>query len=223
MCFSATDMSISFWLRNYWPSNRLLWWWVLFTHTCSQVCCFWSDRGLSLHREPHIKKITVTKHVAVGGNKWCQGANIDGWFLMWYFWHFSSWLTEMKRGACDGKYGQREGGYENKLGQSISHWREGETVIQMDRVAVWQRVFTAEPKLKKPRPLSHTPLAPKLYGLLHSTHKQPAGNVRERQAGGTAGWKQQLAFLHQHDHSKTGDKAAQFTFRWDRREIVELI
>lgn len=57
----------------------------------------------------------------------------------------------------------------------------------MDRVAVWQRVFTAEHKLKKPRPLSHTPLAPKLYGLLHSTHKQPAGNVQERQTGRQAG------------------------------------
>lgn len=57
----------------------------------------------------------------------------------------------------------------------------------MDRVAVWQHVFTAEHKLKKPRPLSHTPLAPKLYGLLHSTHKQPAGNVWERQAGRQAG------------------------------------
>lgn len=72
--------------------------------------------------------------------------------------------------------------------------REGETVIGTDRVAVWQRVFTAEPKLKKPRPPSHTPLAPKLYGLLHSTHKQPAGSAGELQAGHQAGWKQQLAF-----------------------------
>lgn len=89
MLFSATDIHISLWLWNYRPSNRLLWWWVLFTHTCSQGCCSWSDRGLSLHREADVKKITVTKHVAVGGNKCCQGANIDGWFLMWYFGHFS--------------------------------------------------------------------------------------------------------------------------------------
>lgn len=97
-------------------------------------------------------------------------------------------------------------------GGSISCGREGEPVIPVDRVAVWQRVFTAEHKLKKPRPLSHTPLAPRLYGLLHSTHKQPAGNVRQRQAGRQAA-NSNWPLLHQHDRSKTGDKAAHFTFR----------
>lgn len=103
--------------------------------------------------------------------------------------------------------------------ESISQRREGETAIWTDKVAVWQRVFTAEHKLKKPRPPSHTPLAPKLYGLLHSTHKQPAGSVGERQAGRQAGWKQQLAFLHQYDDSKTRDKASHFTFTQERRGI----
>lgn len=36
--------------------------------------------------------------------------------------------------------------------ESISQGREGEAVIGTDTVAVWQRVFTAEHKLKKPRP-----------------------------------------------------------------------
>lgn len=103
--------------------------------------------------------------------------------------------------------------------ESISQRREGETVIQPDRVAVWQHVFTAEHKLKKPRPPSHTPLAPKLYGLLHSTHKQPAGSAGELQAGRQAGWKQQLAFLHQYSDSKTRDKASHYTSTQDRREI----
>lgn len=70
---------------------------------------------------------------------------------------------------------------------SMAQRDEGETVIQMDGVAVRRRVFTAERKLKKPRPLSHTPLAPKLHGPLHSTHKQPAGSEREQQAGRQAG------------------------------------
>lgn len=103
--------------------------------------------------------------------------------------------------------------------ESISQRREGETVIQPDRVAVWQHVFTAEHKLKKPRPPSHTPLAPKLYGLLHSTHKQPAGSAGELQAARQAGWKQQLAFLHQCSDSKTRDKASHYTSTQDRREI----
>lgn len=61
------------------------------------------------------------------------------------------------------------------------------------RAAVWLHVFTAEHKLKKPRPLSHTPLGPKLYGVLHSTHKQPPGNVWKRQKdSGWTGEKQQL-------------------------------
>lgn len=63
------------------------------------------------------------------------------------------------------------------------------------RAAVWLHVFTAEHKLKKPRPLSHTPLGPKLYGVLHSTHKQPPGNVWKRQRdSGRTGEKQQLPF-----------------------------
>lgn len=58
------------------------------------------------------------------------------------------------------------------------------------RVAVWQHVCTAEHKLKKPRPLSHTPLGPKLHGVLHSTHKQPPGKASGcmGEAGGTPGW-----------------------------------
>lgn len=56
-----------------------------------------------------------------------------------------------------------------------------ETVIQAERkgarAAVWQHVCTAEHKLKNPRPLSHTPLGPKLHGALHSTHKQPPGKA----------------------------------------------
>lgn len=63
------------------------------------------------------------------------------------------------------------------------------------KVAVWQRVCTAEHKMKKPRPLSHSPLGAKLHGVLHSTHKQPAGNVWEKQADDRrVGWKQELGF-----------------------------
>lgn len=74
-----------------------------------------------------------------------------------------------------------------------------ETMTQAEnggaRAAVWQRVCTAEHKLKKPRPLSHTPLGPKLHGALHSTHKQPAGNVRERQGEARlASTRQRLCF-----------------------------
>lgn len=54
-----------------------LWWWILFTNVCSQVCCYWSDRGLGSHSEADIKKLKVTKHVPVGGKTYCQGANID--------------------------------------------------------------------------------------------------------------------------------------------------
>lgn len=63
---------------------------------------------------------------------------------------------------------------------------------------MWQHVCTAEHKLKKPRPLSHTPLGPKLHGVLHSTHKQPPGTARdvwERQGDAKpVGKKQQLPF-----------------------------
>ncbi len=48
---------------------------------------------------------------------------------------------------------------------------------ERQRAAVWQPVCTAELKLKKPRPLSHTPLGSKLHGVLHSTHKQPPGKA----------------------------------------------
>lgn len=80
---------------------------------------------------------------------------------------------------------------------------KGEIVIESEseraRAAVWQHVCTAEHKLKKPRPLSHTPLGPKLHGVLHSTHKQPPGKASGcmGEAGGTPGWpgkKQQLPF-----------------------------
>lgn len=80
---------------------------------------------------------------------------------------------------------------------------DGELVSRAEkegaRAAVWQRVCTAEHKLKKPRPLSHTPLGLKLHGVLHSTHKQPPGKALGRmgEAGGTPGWtgkKQQPPF-----------------------------
>lgn len=63
---------------------------------------------------------------------------------------------------------------------------------------MWQHVCTAEHKLKKPRPLSHTPLGSKLHGVLHSTHKQPPGKARdvwERHGDARLdGKKQQLPF-----------------------------
>lgn len=84
-------------------------------------------------------------------------------------------------------------GAQNQTEIKIKSWfRQGNDGA---RAAVWQHVFTAEHKMKKPRPLSHTPLGPKLYGVLHSTHKQPPGNVWKRQGdAGRAGEKQQLPF-----------------------------
>lgn len=87
---------------------------------------------------------------------------------------------------------------------------KGEAVIRADkdgaRAAVWQRVCTAEHKLKKPRPLSHTPLGPKLHGVLHSTHKQPPGKAPGRmgEAGGRQAGRRETttAFSHQHNASK---------------------
>lgn len=87
---------------------------------------------------------------------------------------------------------------------------------------MWQHVCTAEHKLKKPRPLSHTPLGSKLHGVLHSTHKQPPGKARGcmGEAGGRQAGRQETttAFSHQHNAFKSqrdcGDK------RWRQRGLA---
>lgn len=58
-------------------------------------------------------------------------------------------------------------------------WGKGEIMIwaEKEKAEEWQHVCTAEHKLKKPRSPSHTPLGPKLHGVLHSTHKQPPGKA----------------------------------------------
>lgn len=99
---------------------------------------------------------------------------------------FRVWQTEWSR-QTDGERERKEGGK--------AKWAEKEGA----RAPAWQRVCTAEHKLKKPRPLSHTPLGPKLHGVLHSTHKQPPGKPPGcmRESGGDArlaGKKQQLPF-----------------------------
>lgn len=65
--------------------------------------------------------------------------------------------------------------------------------------AVWQRVCTAEHKLKKPRLLSHTPSRPNLHGVLHSTHKQPLEqlcSVEERPGDARLADKEQQVPFH---------------------------
>lgn len=81
------------------------------------------------------------------------------------------------------------------------------------RAVVWQHVCTAEHKLKKPRPLSHTPLGLKLHGVLHSTHKQPPGKASGcmGEAGGRLAGRQETttAFSHQHNASKLQRETAE--------------
>lgn len=81
-------------------------------------------------------------------------------------------------------------------------------------VAVWQHVCTAEHKLKKPRPLSHTPLDPKLHGVLHSTHKQRPGKALGcmGEAGLCQAGRQETTTLFSHQHN-----ASKLQRRWRRR------
>lgn len=67
-------------------------------------------------------------------------------------------------------------------------------------VEEWQRVCTAEHKLKKPRSPSHTPLGPKLHGVLHSTHKQPPGKAPGcmGEAGGCQDCQQETTTVFSH-------------------------
>jgi len=74
------------------------------------------------------------------------------------------------------------------------------------KAAVWQHVYTAEHKLKKPRPFSYTPLGPKLHGVLHSTHKQPPGKapgcMGEAEGRQVGRQETTTALSHQHNASK---------------------
>lgn len=68
---------------------------------------------------------------------------------------------------------QKDGRQAGRGKGEIMIWAEKERT----RAEEWQHVCTAEHKLKKPRSPSHTPLGPKLHGVLHSTHKQPPGKA----------------------------------------------